>query len=180
MSIGDLLYLANGTYNFGSKDRYLDTFTLKRGQLLYNGVNVNTYVNQMTVEADFNIDQHNATSSLNKWTIYAPDTINSETAFVTIGGKLSKADEQLIYIDFSNVELLENTEYAIISAASTSGFDFDNPEGDFAISGLDMDFDLAWTDNTLYLTTVPEPQLASFAAAIFGAIAAAFARRRFR
>lgn len=117
---------------------------------------------------------------MNKWTIYAPDTINSETAFVTIGGKLSKADEQLIYIDFSNVELLENTEYAIISAASTSGFDFDNPEGDFAISGLDMDFDLAWTDNTLYLTTVPEPQLASFAAAIFGAIAAAVARRRFR
>lgn len=180
MSIGDLLYLANGTYNFGSKDRYLDTFTLKRGQLLFDSVFVNTYAKQMVVQADFNLDQHNATSSLNKWTIYAPDTINSETAFVTIGGKLSKADEQLIYIDFSNVELLENTEYAIISAASTSGFDFDNPEGDFEISGLDMDFDLAWTDNTLYLTTVPEPQLASFAAAIFGAIAAAFARRKFR
>lgn len=49
MSIGDLLYLANGTYNFGSKDRYLDTFTLKRGQLLYNSVFVNTYAKQMVV-----------------------------------------------------------------------------------------------------------------------------------
>ena len=109
-----------------------------------------------------------------------PILINSETAFVTIGGKLSKAEEQLIYIDFSNVELLENTEYALISAASTSGFDFDNPEGDFEISGLDIDFDLAWTDNTLYLTTVPEPQLASFAAALLGAVAVAVARRKFR
>ena len=100
--------------------------------------------------------------------------LSAET--VEVAGEFSKEATSVIELDFSRLTLSDG-EYELITAGSWVGFDMDDASKNFTISGISEEHSLKWNGNTLVLQygAIPEP---AAVAAVFGALALAFAARR--